>query len=266
MIMKALDAAVEAVKQRGYVPVYAALYGSQNYGLSIHTDDYQSDYDVKVVVMPELFDLVFGRPTVSETIVYEFGQVDIKDVVSMADIICRMNPSYLEILETPYYLIFPGGEFMESFRHRLINLLEDRAQIFVHACGGMFSEKRQKMKRPTPKTMERIATYGYEGKEAHHMLRIKLLLEEFHRTGRLILYPPSHEHENLMRLKKNEMSCAEVDNLCELWAQQVNAVIRKYDEAEVKNDTADDFMHEARHALYESLLSEAAGNTKAKKK
>lgn len=260
MIMKHLESAAQKVREMGYTPIYAALYGSQNYGLDVYGEDYQSDYDVKIIVMPTLHDLVFKGSQVSMTIDYEGGQIDVKDAISMTQIIAKMNTQYLEILLTPFYLVFPGGEYMEELRALLPSLLKDRAPIFSRATYGHFQEKLTRATRVSPSSEARIRKYGYDGKSLHHALRLKLMLEDFEKTERMVLHPPSDQVAYLLRLKKNEIPLEEVVNLVALWDRDIadcaNRIIDKYDISDISSDLA---MSKTKQALYFALKSEAMG-------
>lgn len=259
MIMKHLEMAVEEVRSLGYTPVYAAIYGSQNYGLDTYSDDHQSDYDVQVIVMPSLYDLVFKGASVSRTVEYKGGQIDIKDVVTASTVILKMNPRYLEILLTPFYLTFPGGEYMEEVRSLLPSLLSQRAPLFARALFGCFQEKIGKAQSAAPKSAEKIRKYGYDGKELHHALRLKLMLEDFEKTGRMILHPPAHEIPYLVKLKNNEIPLEEVADLSRLWVDEATALAQRLFSGTITDEAYDYIMAISRQALYLALCCEASG-------
>ena len=57
------------------------LQGSQNYGLDIYTDEYKSDIDTKVIIIPSLEDVVMNRKPISTTHVLPNNEhLDIKDI------------------------------------------------------------------------------------------------------------------------------------------------------------------------------------------
>lgn len=259
MIMKHLEAAVEKVREMGYTPVYAALYGSQNYGLDVYTEEHQSDYDVKVIVMPTLHDMVFKSATISTTIDYDGGQVDVKDAITMTNIICKMNTQYLEILLTPFYLVFPGGEYMENMRALLPTLLAERAPLFARATYGHFEEKISKAQKITPSSEEKIKQYGYDGKQLHHALRLKLMLEDFERTGRMVLHPPSDQVSYLIRLKRNEIPMEEAVMLTRIWFEEITSCANRIVDRQVMDHASGDALTQTKNALYFALKSEASG-------
>lgn len=260
MIMKQLESAVEKVRAMGYRPVYAALYGSQNYGLDVYGDEYQSDYDVKVIVMPSLHDMVFKDAKVSLTIDYDGGQIDVKDAITMTQIICKMNTQYLEILLTPFYLVLPGGEYMEEMRGLLWQLLAERAPLFAKATFGHFQEKIKKAQHVSPSSAEKIEQYGYDGKQLHHALRLKLMLEDFEKTGRVVLHPPSDQVAYLIRIKKNEVPFEEMFAASKLWHDEISQCANRIIASRpVSGDAAEEVMRLTKQALYMALRCEAMG-------
>lgn len=259
MIMKHLETAVERVKELGYRPVYAALYGSQNYGLDVYSDSHQSDYDVKVVVMPTLHDIVFKEAKISMTVDYDGGQIDIKDALTMTQIIAKMNPQYLEILQTPFYLVFPGGEYMEEMRNLLPQLLTERAPLFAKATYGHFQKKIEDAQKLTPSSQEKIRKHGYDGKQLHHALRLKLMLEDFEKTMRMVLHPSVEKLTLLTQLKNNEIPLEDAVAMSQQWWQEmVECANRIIDLGPVEDAAFDEIMHITRQALYLALKSEAA--------
>lgn len=260
MIMKQLESAVEKVREMGYTPVYAALYGSQNYGLDVYGDEYQSDYDVKVIVIPSLHDMVFKDAKVSFTIDYDGGQIDVKDAITMTTIISKMNTQYLEILLTPFYIILPGGEYMEEMRGLLGQLLAERAPLFAKAAFGHFQEKIKKAQHVSPSSADKIEKYGYDGKQLHHALRLKLMLEDFEKTGRVVLHPQSDQVAFLIRIKKNEVPFEELYESSKLWFDEITQCANRIiSTRSVSGEAAEDAMNITRQALYMSLKSEAMG-------
>lgn len=260
MIMKHLDAAVEKVRSMGYTPVYAALYGSQNYGLDIYADAYQSDYDVKVVVMPTLHDLVFKGSQVSMTVEYDGGQIDVKDAISMTNVLCKMNPGYLEILLTPFYLVFPGGEYMEELRNLLPQLLTERAAMFAKATHGHFQQKIQNAQKLTPSSEEKVRKYGYDGKQLHHALRLKLMLEDFEKTRRMVLHPSVANWTLLKQLKQNEIPLDDVIPMSQQWQQEITDCANRIIALGPNEDAAyNEAIGFTKQALYFALKTEAAG-------
>ena len=224
MFEERLCAAAKAVCAHGYFPVYVSLHGSQNYALAIHTEDYQSDYDFKCIVLPSLWDLVTGKRPASLTIETEDGQIDVKDIRVFCDALERMNPAYLESIATAHHVILPGGEGMISIRERLPELMRQRAGVFARACEGLFEDKARRMCRDCPAAHEKIVRFGYEGKQPHHMYRLLCQLRSFAQTGEFVLEAPQQARALLMRLKKNEAPLCEVQAMIPQWRAEMQRV------------------------------------------
>lgn len=222
MINSKLCAAADYVRELGYTPVYVSLHGSQNYGLDMYTDTYQSDYDFKCVVLPSLWNLVEGRKPASLTVDTEDGQIDIKDIRIFTDALERMNPAYLEALATPHHLVLEPR--MEAIRMRMDELMSQRANRFAQACMGLFEEKAKRMCHDCPAAHEKIVRFGYDGKQPHHMYRLLLQLREYEKSRSFCLKAPESERALLMQLKRNEIPLDEVRRMIEGWRAQMQDV------------------------------------------
>jgi hypothetical protein len=211
----------------GYFPVYVSVHGSQNYGLDVYTDTYQSDYDFKCIVLPSLWDLIEGRRPASMTVETEGGQIDIKDIRVFCDALERMNPAYLESLATEHHAILTGGERMREIRALLPAMMGERAAIFARTCCGLFEDKAQRMCHDSPAVHEKIMQYGYDGKQPHHMARLMHQLRAFEACGEFVLPAPEKARALLMRLKKNEISLAEVQKMIPDWRTEIRETAQR---------------------------------------
>lgn len=54
MLGAAVLESVNTVQNLGYTVLYAANYGSHNYNLDIYNEEYSSDIDTKVIILPTL--------------------------------------------------------------------------------------------------------------------------------------------------------------------------------------------------------------------
>lgn len=238
MFEEKLHTAAEHISALGYSPVYVALHGSQNYGLAVHTTEYQSDFDFKCIVLPSLWDLVEGKKPASLTIETENGQIDIKDIRVICDALERMNPAYLESFATDYHLFLPGGEPIEEIRTLTPRLMTERAAVFARACEGLFEDKARRMCHDSPAVHEKILRYGYDGKQAHHMYRLLLVLEAFERSGKYVLEAPKQAHAQLMALKLNRIALQEAMERISEWRERIRRVRGRIEEeyGEAKNE------------------------------
>lgn len=253
-----LRAAAEYAAALGHAPVYVSLFGSQNYGLAVASTEYRSDYDYKCVVLPSLSDLVEERKPVSKTIETPEGQIDIKDIRVFADILCRMNPSYLECLASDAYLALPGGEGMGAMRALLPRLMAERGAMFARVCCGLFEEKGRQMRHPYPSVVDKIARYGYDGKQVHHMYRLLLTLRAFEESGEFRLTVPEGEKPLLTDLKLNRVPLEDAERMIDAWRGEMRMLQEKIAKAhpEQGNAAADEIRRIARQMMYDHCADE----------
>ncbi len=222
MFEEKLRAAAEHVIALGYEPVYISLHGSQNYGLAVYRQDYQSDFDFKCIVLPSLWDLVEGKKPASLTIETAEGQIDIKDIRLFTDALERMNPAYLEALATEYHWTIEPK--MEAIRVQTDALMRQRGSRFAQACLGLFEEKARRMCHDCPAAHEKIVRFGYDGKQPHHMYRLLLQLRRFEESGIFCLEAPACERALLLQLKLNEIPLDGVRRMIGEWREQMHDV------------------------------------------
>jgi len=168
------------IEKMGHKVAYICIYGSQNYGMDVKTDDYESDLDMKAIIVPTLDNLIFNSKPISTTIDTEWGQCDLKDIREWTDNVCKGNPTYIESLFTDYYII--DEEFQENFQ-KILDKRDDlvytlREQI-ARASYGMMCQKYSALEHPYPTIMHKIEKWGYDGKQSHHVLRLLLLINDF---------------------------------------------------------------------------------------
>ena len=253
-----LRAAADHAASLGYAPVYVSLYGSQNYGLAIDSAEYRSDCDYKCIVLPSLLDLVEERKPASLTVDTPDGQIDIKDIRVFADVLAKMNPSYLECLASEHCMILPGGEGVAEMRAILPQLMAERGAVFARVCCGLFEEKGKQMRHPYPAAAEKIAKYGYDGKQAHHMYRLLLLLRAYERSGRFGLAAPEGEKPLLTDLKLNRVPLDEAERMIAVWRKELHALRERIAaRCAEKDEAAGEIKRISRRMVYERCIAEA---------
>lgn len=168
---------------------FTALYGSQNY----HLETGLSDIDTKTLVIPAIKDLIDNR-VVSETVKIENGLDDKKDIREMFKQFLKQNPSYLEILASREVEVNPlyKGEYDE-----LISMTDEiihyNPKDFFWATYGTMLQKRKDMLEIKPTTKDNIEKYGYDGKNASHILRLNNLYTSL-KQGRDLKYSLDARH------------------------------------------------------------------------
>lgn len=147
---------------------FTALYGSQNY----HLETGLSDIDTKTLVIPTIKDLIDNR-VVSETIKIENGLDDRKDIREMFKQFLKQNPSYLEILASREVEV---NQLYQEEYNELISMTDEivnyNPKDFFWATYGTMLQKRKDMLEIKPITKDNIEKYGYDGKNASHILRL----------------------------------------------------------------------------------------------
>ena len=167
--------------KQGYEVMFTALQGSQNYGLDIYTDDYCSDVDTKSIVLPTLDDFIYNKQPVSKVcFIAQDGtpglptdeHAEVKDIRVMFEMFRKANSSYIELLYSDYVIINP------KYQEQVDRLLEMRDEIvnadrrrFMLAAMGTIFEKRKVLCHPYASAVNKIAEFGYDGKQLSHALR-----------------------------------------------------------------------------------------------
>lgn len=163
-----------------YDVVYIALYGSQNYGLDIYTDEYMSDVDAKAIVIPSLDDLIECRK-ISTTVEFDSGMCDVKDIRVYAENIFKANLNYLETMFTDFKIINPESKKdVERFLNMGEEIVQSRIANLFKTSYGMAKDKFNNLTKIRPSSLEDIMKFGYSPKELHHILRIYFLLQKYY--------------------------------------------------------------------------------------
>lgn len=153
------------------------LQGSQNYEL-----DYEnSDIDSKAIILPTLDEILTGAPMVSEVLLMENDEhVEVKDIRKMFEMFKKQNINYEEILFTDYKIL------NENFEEMLQPIFDNAERIAradigkaLNCMNGMGLEKHKAMEHPYPSTISKIEKFGYDPKQLHHIIRMRIFMEDF---------------------------------------------------------------------------------------
>lgn len=252
------------LKGKGYNVVYLCIFGSQNYGLDIYTDDYKSDIDFKAVIIPTLDDLVYNCKPISTTIEYNGGQIDLKDIRSWVDTLVKANPAYIETLYTSLGII--DEDYREYIipihRLRFALLYSLRAQ-FARAVYGMAKEKEAAFERPYPSCISDIEKYKYSRKQLHHIVRLFYLLYGYVYDGYLSLEPTEEQKTFLLDIKigkyKYEDACKIRDEYIQKLKILKDAYLDSIDEKTINYKAKEYVLDNARMVIKKSIIKEAKG-------
>ena len=198
-IFKALEQYKKILEDNGYKVIYIGLYGSQNYNV----DDELSDIDCKAIILPTLHDIIFRKVT-SKTIECENGSIDVKDLITFYDVIKKGNFSYIESIDTPFYIGDLYIKYLfQQFRPNLKSIL-----------GAMY-EKRKALTHEYPSKKEEFEKWGFDPKQYHHILRLATLLE--FGGGKSYLEYVGDSAKIMIDIKRNKFNYSKtfVENECD---------------------------------------------------
>lgn len=248
-IMDKLRKQKELLEKQGYSVAYVALYGSQNYGMEIHTEDYQSDVDMKAVVVPTLHDLISNSKPISTVVDTEWGQCDIKDIRSYFQTLLKANPAYIETLFTKYYIV--DSRFKEDFyeihelKEELVHAL--RAQM-IRAMYGMMCEKEKAMCHPYPTIAHRIEQFGFDGKQVSHIIRLYTMMKDYYINRHFMsdCFTPTTRIQEMLDAKTNIMRFEDakilVKEFMKKGKQLKEAVLNDIDESKIDYSVKERFL------------------------
>ena len=198
MLGAAVLESVKAVQDLGYTVLYAANYGSHNYNLDIYNEEYNSDIDTKVIILPTLEELVSNSKPVSTTIEISTGQCDIKDIRAFVQTLLKANIQFLEVLKAEsYWINFDYIEDFKWFIDNLDKLIEGSKPQLLKSIYGMSLEKKKALCHPYPTIEWKINKYGYDGKQLHHIMRLKNFIDRY--------FYGSENFEEAIRFKNNTL-------------------------------------------------------------
>ena len=232
------------------------LQGSQNYGL-----DYEgSDIDTKCIVLPTLDDLIFNRKPVSTTHVLPNEEhLDLKDVRLYFQTFRKQNLNFMEILFTKYKIVNP---LYEQYWNRLIENNEQIARYnpvgAVKTMKGIAMEKYHAMEHRYPSKVDIIDKYHYDGKQLHHLLRVREYLIRYinGEPYKDCLVTNCGEYLKLVKTLTPNGFFHDIDTAREIAEQQLAKVISIADEfaAAHKDDPVDAEVDKLLDEVQESIM------------
>lgn len=268
-LLEALGKQKQLLESQGYSVAYICIYGSQNYGLDIDTDDYKSDIDMKAIIVPTLDDLVRNSKPVSTTIETEWGQCDLKDIRTFFQTLLKANPAYIETLYTNYYIVDPKftNEFYNIFKLK-DKLVETLAAQFLRSMYGMMCEKQKALCHPYPTIAHKIEKWGYDGKQAHHILRLWIMMQDYF-VRKLPLNAcmyPTGSIEELVELKLNKWTLESVKLFVEETMSKAkdfrDEILSSIDESKLDYSIKDKFLKLSQDIIKNKIIEECKGGNK----
>lgn len=207
------------------------LQGSQNYGLDLYTDEYKSDIDTKVIVIPSLEEIVMNKKPISTTHICPNNEhIDIKDIRLYFENFKKQNINFLEILFSKFYIV------NEKYHDLWNELVADRELVAhyntnqaLRCMAGMSMEKKKALCHPYPTLIEKIEKYGYDGKQLHHIIRMNNFIfayGEGYSFEKCLTYLPNKDE--MLKAKINGYSLEEAVKLADDFDKDTKNLKEKY--------------------------------------
>jgi predicted nucleotidyltransferase len=204
--------------------VFIALEGSQNYGLDLPN----SDVDTKLIVLPTLNDVIYGRRPISSTACRENNEhTNYIDIRNYFNILRNQNINFIEILFSPWILV--NKEYEDEVNRLLTNreLIARYNEVkAVKTIAGIAKDRYKAIYNTHAQRADIINKYGYDGKAISHLIRIFDFLVKYtsYWSYTDCLHPDGKDM--ILKLKENTyFSKEEANQLAELNYQliQINA-------------------------------------------
>lgn len=216
----------------GYFPdnhiVGVWLQGSQNYGLGLPT----SDVDTKCILTPTLKDICKNAAPVSTTHIRANEEhTDWKDIRLYCETFRKQNLNFLEILFTPYFVVNPL--YTEQW-NRLVAAREGIARMnpwrAVKSMKGIALEKYHAMEHPYPSKLDILATYSYDPKQLHHLVRVDNYLTRYIRGESYedCLIPDPAMKNFLMDIKMGKWPLDKARELAKMTVEHVEKIVEEF--------------------------------------
>lgn len=222
--------------QSGHTPIYAALYGSQNYGIATP----ESDVDTKVWLMPSLRDLALAAKPYSKELHYDGAHVEGKDYRLMLGELRKQNMNFLETIFTPYKVVNPTYQWFYDVlyvnREAIARMNISRG---AHAFVGHMYNMYNRFKRDE------------KPKQVAHLMRLYDCLQRYALTDEPyedLLFKPNNL-EYLMVIRRGEVPMEELHNMAETYMGLANNLLEEMPKFEVNlkaeaylTEVAEDFL------------------------
>lgn len=247
-----LEKAKKYLESLWYNICYIGLYGSQNYGLDINTDDYKSDFDYKAVCIPTLKNLVNNSKPVSKSFEFEWWLIDLKDIRVWTETLVKCNPAYIETLYTKYCWYTDDYKFIIDERENLVN---EMWVFLLKACYWMILEKAKAFSHPYPSIKHKIEKYWYDPKQLHHIMRLQFLMQSYILDEGYIMLPNESQREILLEVKLWEYDLKGAEYLRDIYLDTSKDIRDNYD-IEPKFDTKNKIIQYSRDLIYNNIANE----------
>lgn len=268
-LRKAVTESFVAVEKLGYTVLFVGNYGSHNYNLEVNNSFYQSDIDTKAIILPTLDELISNRAPVSTTIETKYGQCDIKDIRVFMQTLIKANIQFLELLRANAVMV--NQKYYDDFKwfiEHLEELIKGSQPQLLKSVYGMSMEKKKALCHPYPTTKWKINQWGYDGKQLHHILRLKDFIANYFYNGQnfqdAIRYnKDSVQYAILMDAKLNRYSLTQAKEMADFYCHTIKEwvdelLLTAIENKEIKQQYLDKANEIIKKAVINSVKKEEA--------
>lgn len=217
-----------AAEQSEHTAIYAALYGSQNYGIATP----ESDVDTKIWLMPSFRDLYTAAKPYSKELHYDEAHVEARDFRLMVWELKKQNMNFLETIFTPYY--WCSRRYATEFDY-LRNNRELVARYDInrgaHAFMGHMYNMYNRFKRDE------------KPKQVTHLMRLYDCLQRYVLTDEPyedLLFNPNNR-DYLMAVRHGEVPMEELHDMAETYMGLADNILNEMPKHEVNKDAENVF-------------------------
>ena len=208
-----------AYEQSHRTPLFAALYGSQNYGLATP----ESDVETKVWLMPYFMDLYTAAKPYSKELHCDGAHVEGKDFRLMVNELKKQNMNFLETIFTPYCWVLPAYEdyfnYLKQNREVVARYDVNRG---AHAfLGHMYNMHNHFVRDENPKNVA-------------HLMRLYDCLQRYTLTDEpyedLLFKPNSLDY--LMAVRRGEVPMEELRQMADTYMDLAENLVNELPQCE----------------------------------
>ena len=234
-----------------------------------NTDDYSSDFDVKCFIIPTLKDLL-ERPNMisKELVMNDKSHIEVKDIRLLGNLLYKMNPTYLELLYTPYFYVNKEYQrvrtllFLKSLKEMRDDISNRDVKRFVKSMQGFIYEKRKGLEKRTDSGQEIFDIYKYNPKQLHHLARLSEMVSEVARLDGKVNFESLmnldflsiKEKNKIKKYKTAPIEYSEAIYLADTYVKKAECEINKL--LENNSLTVNDITLDKLNSLFEDYVSD----------
>ncbi len=208
--------------------VYIALEGSQNYKLDTNT----SDVDTKLILLPNIYDIIWNHKPVSTTHIRENGEhTSYTDLRNFFQSLRKQNVNFIETLYSPWIIV--NKLYIDEISYLLKNkdLISHYNRVkAVKTIGGIATDRYKAMYNTNSARANIIEKYGYDGKSASHLLRLYWFLINYidEKPYEECIVPNEMYKNDILFLKNNKANADAAKNISHFTYDKIQEIVDDY--------------------------------------